>query len=143
MFKMYRIFFVMILFLSMSPLLVEGVNWESYSENPDFRYLHETESITRPSQEIVWVWVQTNFLSEKAMDHATGFWGETVSPEIEHVKKSMELYEVDCSNRTYKTISTILYNQENSTVFSSKEELKTGSIEPYTHMELLHAAVCP
>lgn len=138
-----RLFLGMILLIFCITLPeAEGADWKLYSENSDFRFLYEVEGMVRPSMGIVQVWIMTSCVTGKARDHLQA-WGEKGGVNgYENIESSMDLYEINCLKKKFKTLSALFYDGEQNLLHSSKEESELKDIEPYSNIEALYQTVC-
>ncbi len=120
----------------------EGADWKLYSKNSDFRFLYEAEGMVRPSAEVVQVWGMASGVSEQARGHLRTLGAKSGVAGYENLEYSMELYEINCSEKRFKILSVLYYGPGQNLLDSSKEESEFKDIEPYSNIEVLYQTVC-
>jgi Surface-adhesin protein E len=105
---------VLALGLFSSLTLVEGADWKLCTENPFLKAYYDTGSVTRPSGDLVRIWVKYLSKGKKGTD----FWihlrklDKLPTEGYKHFSYHVALYEIDCREKTYQRISGIDFDQE-------------------------------
>ena len=110
---------------------VWGADWKQWIRISDKSiYYYDTESITRPSKNIVRVWTKYGFdKGDKAKDS---------------LDCQLTLYEIDCTQRIARELSVSTYTKEGKLVREGSEVLLKDwfLIEPESIAEVLLKAAC-
>jgi hypothetical protein len=85
---------------------VWGVDWKYYGTNEEGSYFYETESMTRPSKNIVRVSVQSIY-TEKGVSH----WVNGGGKEFQNLDFSIILSEFDCVDRSIRHLRIVFYSK--------------------------------
>jgi len=132
-------------FLILGNAEVWGADWKYYGECDLSIHYYDSESISRPSKNIVIVWTKS-FYSEKGKIRLKQIFtgGETpISKSIDKVGYSLDLEEINCESRMQRTLSTAYYSMEDKNIDSyTGENPKWNFILLGSVMDSLHKAVC-
>jgi len=124
---------------------VWGADWKYYGECDLSIHYYDSESISRPSKNIVIVWTKS-FYSEKGKIRLQQIFtgGETpISKSIDKVGYSLDLEEINCESRMQQTLSTAYYSMEDKNIDSyTRENPKWNFILLGSVTDSLHKAVC-
>jgi len=97
---------------------VWGADWKLYTSNSFYWGYYDTQSITRPSKNIVRVWSRRDFTEKGVLD--MGSLGE----EYKHLSQARGLSEIDCVEKTIRYLSITYYDNKEGVIhsFSSPSE---------------------
>jgi hypothetical protein len=122
-----------------------GADWIYYGECEFSLHYYDSESISRPSKNIVIVWTKS-FYSEKGKIRLQRiFTGDEtpMSKSIDNVGYSLDLEEINCESRLQRTLSTAYYSMEDKNINSyTRENQKWNFISLGSVTDSLHKAVC-
>jgi len=113
-----------------------GVDWKYYGTNEDGSYFYDTESITRPSQNLVDVWVQSAY-TQKSISHWVREGGESFQ-DLDFTLISLEL---NCVERSARYLQIVFYSKKGE-IFSPLNSDEWHFIAPDSMIEGLHKEVC-
>jgi hypothetical protein len=105
---------VLVLGLFSSLTLVEAADWKLCTENPFLKAYYDAGSITRPSGDLVRIWVKYTAKGKRG----TEFWihlrklDKLPTEGYRHFSYHVALYEIDCGEKMYQRISGIDFDQE-------------------------------
>jgi len=115
--------------------LVKG--WKLYATN-EFGYNYFDEgNITRPSKNMVRVWVKSLF-TDKGVISMVGQLGR----RYENLSHDTSLWEVNCSEKKWRFLTSTGYSKNGDVLSSSGEEFEWRFIVPGTVSDLLLKEVC-
>jgi hypothetical protein len=115
---------------------VWGADWKLLSSLDAAEIYCDVESITHPSKAVVRVRAKYVY-KEKAASEIVVRVGE----EYKNVTSSVDLMEINCSGRKYRTLSTAYYSTDG--ILDSESKVgEWQSIAPKSLLEKLFKAVC-
>ena len=116
----------------------KGADWKYFAYKENFLVYYDTQTITRLSKNIVRVWVKYSYTKKGVLYHMWNF-GE----KYENLSYSIYLMEIDCVEKTYRTLSLTEYDNKGITISSSTNfPLEGQMIPPESVFELLYKEVC-
>jgi hypothetical protein len=113
-----------------------GVNWKYYGTNEDGSYFYDTESIKRPSKNLVDVWVQSAY-TQKSISH----WVSEGGKNLEDLDFTLISLELNCAERSARYLQIVFYSKKGET-FSPIHGEEWHFIAPDSMIESLHKEVC-
>jgi len=114
----------------------KGADWKLYRSTESYLGYYDTQSITRPSQNIVRFWVRFNWTEKGVLSRVGKFGGK-----YENLSHSIDLREINCVEETVRSLSTISYDNKGGVIYSSSSPSNWGLI-PASMGESLYKAVC-
>lgn len=115
---------------------VWGQNWRLYGEDGFATYYYDTEKIIHTSKNMVRVWGKVVYTQEGAKGLAT-----RLGREFRGLSFSIELYELNCTNREVKELQRTFFSQR-ATYLGEDNNLRWGVVNSGTIQEKLFKAVC-
>ena len=113
-----------------------GVNWKYYGTNEDGSYFYDTESMKRPSKNLIEVWVQSAY-SEKGKSH----WVRECGPGFEDLDFTLISLELNCVERSTRYLRIVFYSK-NGKVFYPMDNDEWHFIAPDSMTGMLHKEAC-
>jgi hypothetical protein len=113
-----------------------GVDWKYYGTNEDGSYFYDTESITRPSRNLVEVWVQSAY-SQKSISH----WEREGGKGFRDLDFTLISLELNCIERSVRYLQIVFYSK-NGKVFYPMNNDEWHFIAPDSMIESLTKEVC-
>jgi hypothetical protein len=113
-----------------------GVDWKYYGTNEDGSYFYDTESITRPSKNLVEVWVQSAY-SQKSISH----WVREGGIGFQDLDFTLISLELNCVERSARYLRIVFYSK-NGEVFHPMDNDEWHFIAPDSMIESLSKEVC-
>jgi len=98
---------------------------------------YDVQSITRPSKNIVRVWLRWNWTEKGVMVMVGNFW-----KKYDNLSHSIDLHEINCVDKTIHSLSLTAYNNKRGVIYSSSSPLEWDSIVPGSIIEILYKKVC-
>ena len=96
---------------------VWGVDWKYYGTNEEGTYFYETETMTRLSQNIVRVCVQSIY-TEKGISH----WVKGGGKEFQALDFSLILSEFNCAEKSIRHLRIVFYSKSGEMFYPIKNE---------------------
>jgi hypothetical protein len=96
---------------------VWGVDWKYYGMNEEGTYFYETETMTRLSQNIVRVCVQSIY-TEKGISH----WVKGGGKEFQVLDFSLILSEFNCAEKSIRHLRIVFYSKNGEVFYPIKNE---------------------
>jgi len=115
---------------------VWGVDWKYYGTNEEGSYFYDTESMIRPSKDLIEVWVQSAY-TEKSISH----WVREGGKGFQDLDFSLILFELSCVERSARYLRIVFYSK-NGKVFYPIDNDEWHFIAPDSMIESLHKEVC-
>ncbi len=124
---------------------VGGADWKLLGSNAVSVCYYDSQSITRPSMNIVRGSKYCSFTAE-AKTYFAGTIGKTIEGRrtLENMSYSIDLWEINCKNKVVSLVSVTLYSKEGKVV-GVEDHVKspvTRSIVPTSLDDLLYKEVC-
>jgi len=119
---------------------VWGADWKSCGITDLYFCFYDAQSLTRPSKNIVRVWVKWVYTEKGRLD-AQG----TLAKDgyLKSVDYSEILHELDCSERKYRVLSLNYYNFSGESIVEFARSSSTWDfINPGSILENLYKEVC-
>ena len=119
---------------------VWGADWKLYDSNNLRKSYYNANSITRPSKNIVRVWVRWNFTEKGVMDMV-----RSAGKKLEKLEYSISLNEINCEEKTHRFLSSIYYDNNGKMIYtipSSKLPTEWLSIVPESNADNLCKTIC-
>ena len=117
-----------------------GADWKLYDSNDLRQSYYNADSITRPSKNIVRVWVRWNFTEKGVMDMV-----RSVGKKLEKLEYSISLNEINCAEKTNRLLSSIYYDNNGKMIYSiSSSNFPTEwlFIVPESNADNLYKKIC-
>ena len=115
---------------------VWGVDWKYYGTNEDGSYFYDIESMTRPSKNLIEVWVQSAY-TEKSISH----WVREGGKDFQDLDFTLISLELNCVERSARYLRIVFYSK-NGKVFYPIDNDEWHFIAPDSMIESLHKEVC-
>jgi len=116
---------------------VYGAEWKFHGSNEKALAYYDAQSITRPSKNIVRVWVRTNY-TEKGVIYMVGEFGK----KYEDLSNDITLYEINCVEKMIHPLSGTFYDNGGGQIYTSSSPLEWDFIIPDSMSESLYKEVC-
>jgi hypothetical protein len=117
---------------------VWGADWKIYCSNDMYLGYYDTQSITRPSKNVIRVWVRWDYTEKGVMYYMGKFGIKYMS-----LSHSINLPEINCLEKTIRSLSLTYYDNEGEVIYSfSSPSSKWDFILPETIGEILYKEVC-
>jgi len=114
-----------------------GEGWKYYFSHAAYLAYYDAQSITRPFENIVTVWVRWNlskrFVREFVREHGKKF------ENLSYIKQSVE---VNCLEKKTHSLSMATYNNEGILIFSSNRPWEWSLVIPESESYSLYKEVC-
>jgi hypothetical protein len=94
-----------------------GFDWKYYGTNEDGTYFYETETMTRLSQQIVRVCVQSIY-TEKGVSH----WVKWGGKQFQKLDFTLIVSELNCVEKSIRHLRIVFYSKEGETFNPIKNE---------------------
>lgn len=111
------VMFAMISFSIFGYAEVRGVDWKYYGTNEEGSYFYETETMTRLSQNIVRVCVQSIY-TERGVFH----WVREGGKEFQNLDFSLILSEYNCIDRSIRHLRIRFYSKDKEIFYPIKND---------------------
>jgi len=131
---------VVIALLILGNAEVWGADWKLYDSNDLRQSYYNADSMTRPSKNIVRVWVRWNFTEKGVMDMV-----RSVGKKLEKLEYSVSLNEINCAEKTNRFLSSIYYDNNGKMIYSiSSSNFPTEwlFIVPESNADNLYKKIC-
>lgn len=121
-----------------------AADWKSLGSDDDFSYFYDSATISYPSKAIARVWTKTIYKEKgrvKSMERFRD--NRELSGIIKNVDHTLNLFEIKCPDRKFRTLSGIFYSKNGKvlkTVESTSGPWKF--IPPDTIYETIYELVC-
>jgi len=114
-----------------------GADWILYNfDDLNIRY-YDAETITRPSKDIVRVWVKWEYTYKGRIEIV-----KRLGEKYENIDFTVALEEINCSDKTKQNLSLDDYSKDGKTMFSTSGEYRWNYIVSRSAAEALYGAVC-
>ena len=94
-----------------------GFDWKYYGTNEEGTYFYETETMTRLSQQIVRVCVQSIY-TEKGVSH----WVKWGGKEFQKLEFTLILSELNCAEKSIRHLRIVFYSKKGEIFYPIKNE---------------------
>ncbi|MGO9139347.1 MAG: surface-adhesin E family protein [Syntrophales bacterium] len=138
---------IIILLLTCLPILpcpkdVGGAEWIRYATGGGVLRLYDAESINYLPNNSVRVFVKMIPEDEEIrLKMIADF--RKIDPTLDNFRQLRSLYEINCKDRTYKSVQIIFYNKEERAIGKlTDEEASVTYISPESTEELLYEKMC-
>lgn len=117
---------------------VSGGNWKLYDSGDYSLNYYDAQSMTRPSKNIVRVWVKVNYTKKGVI-----VWVGRLGKKYEDLSHTKELCEINCVEKMFRSLSINFYDNKGGVIYSSSSPLlKWDFIIPESINEALYKEVC-
>ena len=118
---------------------VWGADWKLYGVSEIYLAYYDTQSITRPTKNIVRMWTRWDY-TEKGVLGWVGRFGK----KFENLSYSIILEEINCFEKMERSPSMTHYNNKAEAIHTrtSSSPPEWGFIIPESNTELLYKEVC-
>ncbi len=117
---------------------VLGADWKLFASNNEMgNFYYDVQRITRPSKDIVRVWVRLEY-TDKGISQTVKKLGEAV----ENLSYAIGLEEVNCSGKKTRTLFLSHYSKEKTVLHTSSRDGEWTDVVPDSNWEDLYKAVC-
>ncbi len=115
-----------------------GADWKLFASNSEMgNFYYDVQRITRPSRDIVRVWVRLEY-TDKGIRRTVKELGETV----ENLSYAIGLEEMNCSGKKTRTLFFSHYSKERAVLHTSSRDGEWTDVVPDSNWEGLYKAVC-
>ena len=116
---------------------VWGADWKLYDSNENYLGYYDAQDITRPSKNIVRVWVKWDYTEKGVIE-----WVGKLGKKYENLSHLKNLSEINCVEKTVRILSMIYYDNKGGVIYSSSSPLELDFIVPESHGERLYKVTC-
>lgn len=116
---------------------VWGVDWKFYGSSSGYTGYYDTQSITRPSKNIVRVSTRWDWTEKAVIDGV-----EKLGKKYENLSYSIILREINCVEKKSHRLSATQYDRKGSVISSESSPSKWFSINPDSMDESLYKEFC-
>jgi hypothetical protein len=116
---------------------VWGADWKNYAVTDYYFPYYDAQSITRPSKNIVRVWVKYNWTEKGIIDCV-----EKLGKKYENVSHTIALRGINCTEKMARIQSTTYYDNKGGVISSTDSPSEWSFIIPESVDELLYKEVC-
>lgn len=118
---------IVLLLLSIPTSAQKDSGWRYLGENAYFAYSYNPKRISRPSINIVKLWIQTYLREGVTADKIVEDFKKRglTAPEYKNFARAVRLYECNCKIDQMRTIRIITYDSKNDVI----DDLKTDQAE--------------
>jgi hypothetical protein len=116
---------------------VKGEDWKPLGVHDICLAYYDTQSITRPSKNIVGVWTREDFTEKGVIAQVEKF-----GKKYENLNHSKTFWEINCSEKKFCFQSLTNYNNNGEVIDSSSSPSKWFFIIPESIGEKLYKEVC-
>jgi hypothetical protein len=110
--------------------------WKFYGTNEEGSYYYDAETMTRPSKEMIRVWVQSAYT-----DQGISRWVRGGGEEFQNLGYTLVLIELNCVDRSLHSLQIVFYSRDKEvlTPINTKE---WEFFAPDSMSEALYEALC-
>lgn len=117
---------------------VWGEDWRFYGESSTAHHYYDSESITRPSQNIVRVWVKLSYKEKGLLEMV-----EKHGAKYKELSYALVSSEIDCSNKRYRILLEIYCSKEAGILSTSMTgKFSEWDFPPESMVDSLSKVVC-
>ena len=117
---------------------VWGEDWKYLGEAMDGTFFYDATSITRPSENIVRVWVKLSYNEDGILEMVRKH-----GPKYKELSYALVSWEIDCSNKRYRISLEIFYSQKAGFLSSDTTgKFSERDFSPESVSDFLSKAVC-
>ena len=116
---------------------VWGADWELYYSHEEYLGYYDTQNITRPSKNVVRVWIRWDF-TEKGVLAVVGVSGK----KYENLSWEVISWEINCAEKKYRLLSSTRYDHKGSVISSKGTPSEWRFIIPESVITILYEEVC-
>jgi hypothetical protein len=117
---------------------VWGADWKFYGSTENYLAYYDAQNITRPSKNIVRVWVKWDY-TEKGVIILVGKLGE----KFYNLNNSINLIEINCLEKKFRNPSVIFHNNKGGVIYDLNDPSSEWNIFiPEVISESLYKEVC-
>ena len=114
-----------------------GADWKLYyRDDARIRY-YDAERITRPSKNIVRVWIKFEYTDKGAIEMVKNY-----GKKYENISQQIALEEINCLEKSWRNLSLTHYSKDGKVIFSGSHEGQWNLIVSGSVGEFLYEAVC-
>ena len=113
-----------------------GSFWKHYGTNEDGSYYYDAETLTRPTKDMVRVWVQSAYT-----DQGVSHWVTGGGEEFQNLGYTLVLFELNCVERAIRSVQIVLYSK-NAEVLNSTNANEWEFFAPNSMSDVLYQALC-
>ncbi len=113
-----------------------GSPWKYYGTNEDGSYYYDAETMTRPSKDMVRVWVQSAYT-----DQGISHWVRGGGEEFQNLGYTLVLIELNCVDRSVRSLQIVFYSK-NAEVLNPINAKEWEFFAPGSMSEVLYEALC-
>jgi hypothetical protein len=113
-----------------------GSPWKYYGTNEDGSYYYDAETMTRPSKNMVRVWVQSAYT-----DQGISHWVRGGGEEFQNLGYTLVLIELNCVDRSVRSLQIVFYSK-NAEVLNPTNAKEWEFFAPGSMSEVLYEALC-
>ncbi len=115
-----------------------GADWKLFASNSEMGdFYYDAQSMTRPSKDIVRVWVRLEY-SDRGVNRTVKELGEA----LKNLSYGVGLEEINCSDKKTRTLFFSHYSKERTVLHTSSDAGEWTDIIPDSNWEELYKAIC-
>jgi hypothetical protein len=116
---------------------VWGADWKYYCGNDYYMDFYDAQGITRPSKDVVRVWVKSDYTEKGVLDRVKDF-----GKKYEYLNHAIVLWEINCAEKKLRRLSATNYDHIGNVINSSSSQGEWAFIIPESISESLYKTVC-
>ena len=138
--SLFKVAVILIELLMFGYAEVWGANWKSCGITDLYFCFYDTQSLTRPSKNIVRVWVRWMYTEKGRLDEQRALAKDGYLKSVDY---SEILHELNCSERKYRVLSLNYYDFSGGSIAEFARSSSTWEfINPESMIEILYKEVC-
>jgi len=126
---------LVVVFITSNIVEAWGARWKYYGASDNGWYFYETESMTRPSENVIVV-VQSAY-TEKGVSH----WVREGGKEFQNLGYSLVWCELNCADRTIRHLQIVFYSRDKE-IFHPIRNEEWQLFVPDSMAEVLWKEIC-
>ena len=116
---------------------VYGADWKLFDFNDYTLNYYDAQSVTRPSKNVVRVWIRRDFTEKGVID-----WVGRLGKGYENLNNSIDLWEINCIEKMVRQLSGIAYDNKGRVINSYSSPSEWNFIPPESRGETLYKEIC-
>ncbi len=114
-----------------------GADWRLYGRDGERIRYYDAERITRPSKDIVRVWIRFEYTDKGVIEMVRNY-----VKKYENIGQQIALEEINCLEKAWRNLSLTHYSKEGKVIFSGSHDGQWNYIVSGSVGESLYKAVC-
>jgi hypothetical protein len=116
---------------------VWGANWISYGQTNLSLHYFDLESISRPSENVLIVWVKYEYTNAGIIAAV-----ERLGDKYIDLSESRSLYEINCKQKKYRCLSSTDYSKDGTILNEFSTPMAWKYMVPKSNIESLYKLFC-